>query len=635
MDYNYNRKLEINEWIIATRWFYMVAVFLIGMLGNSLISLFSAKSSFFLIGLLLLFFLVVNAYFYHCLTEIKKSGSKQKLKLLSIWQIAIELIIFTAILYLMGDKSVASVFYFLPIISASIIFGIRGALLTAIISAALVNCSFVIDYFNEIFYFFFKNKSLSISEMMELRAGGFEMIKVLITSNFYLVIAVVSGYGSSLLLKREQRLLAQTEKLIYEKEQGKKQAEKIGQSAKMLAKHDLLLTKINNQLNQKIKQLENSEKSLFRAFSDLQAARKQANKERDKTSAIIANFVDPIIVIDKENKLNLINPAAKQFFGFIESDLGKKISEKNNYSMENFKSIIKQEFTIKKVKYQKNLASEEEVSINFANQGLTFKVITAEVADNKNEYLGVMKIFYNLTREKMIDKLKSDFISIAAHQLRTPLSAVKWIIRMVLDGDIGKLNKEQEKMLFKGYQSNERIISLVNDMLNVSRIEEGRFGYKFIEEDFEEALNIAVESLENQIKSRHIKYILNKPEKLPKIYFDKSKMNLVLQNLLENAVKYTPEFGKIEVSLELGDEFLKVKIKDNGVGIPEKDQEKLFSKFFRADNVMRMQTEGSGLGLFIVKNVIRKHGGEITFDSKEGMGTEFVFTIPIKQEEVK
>ncbi|MEA1963032.1 MAG: ATP-binding protein [Patescibacteria group bacterium] len=635
MDYNYNRKLEINEWIIATRWFYMVAVFLIGMLGNSLISLFSAKSSFFLIGLTLLFFLVVNAYFYHCLSEIKKSGSKRKLKLLSIWQIAIELIIFTIILYLIGDKPVASVFYFLPIISASIIFGIRGALFTAIISAALVNGSFVIDYFNEIFYFFFKNKNLSIFEMMELRAGGLEMIKILITSNFYLVIAVVSGYGSGLLLKREQRLLAQTEKLIYEKEQGEKQAEKIDQGAKILAKHDLLLGKINNQLNQKIKQLENSEKSLFRAFSDLQAARKQANKERDKTSAIIANFVDPIIVIDKENKLNLINPAAKQFFGFIESDLGKKISEKNNYSMENFKIVIKQKFTIKKVKYQKNLANEEEVSINFANQELTFKVITAEVADNKNEYLGVMKIFYNLTREKMIDKLKSDFISIAAHQLRTPLSAVKWIIRMVLDGDAGKLNKEQEKILFKGYQSNERIISLVNDMLNVSRIEEGRFGYEFTKEDFEETLNIAVESLENQIESRHIKYILNKPEKLPKIYFDKSKMNLVLQNLLENAVKYTPEFGKIEVSLELGDEFLKVRIKDNGVGIPEKDQEKLFSKFFRADNVMRMQTEGSGLGLFIVKNVIRKHGGEITFDSKEGMGTEFVFTIPLKQEEIK
>ncbi|MCK4539892.1 GHKL domain-containing protein [Candidatus Parcubacteria bacterium] len=630
MDYNYNRKLEINEWIITTRWFYMVAVFLIGILGNSLISLFSIKSSFFALGILVLFFLIINAYFYHYLSEIKKSGSKQKLKLLSVWQIVVELIIFTVILHLMGDKPLASVFYFLPIISSSIIFGVRGALLTAVISAALVNGSFVIDYFNEIFYFIFKNKNLSVSEMLELRAGGFDMIKILVTSNFYLVIAVVSGYSSKLLLSREQRLIKQTEKLIYEKKQGEKQTEKIDQSAKILAKHDLLLTKINSQLNKKIKQLENSEKSLFRAFSDLQAARKQADKERDKTSAIIANFVDPIIVIDKESKLNLINPAAKQFFGFIDGDLGKKVSNENNYSMENFKGLIKQKFSVKKGKNKKVSPNEEEVIVGFANQELTFKVITAEVADNKNEYLGVMKIFYNLTREKMIDKMKSDFISIAAHQLRTPLSAVKWVIKMVLDGDVGKLNKEQEKILFKGYQSNERIINLVNDMLNVSRIEEGRFGYEFRKEDFEQVLNVVVESLENQISERHIKYVLNKPEKLPKIYFDKDKMNLVLQNLLENAVKYTPEFGKIEVSLEFGNEFLKVKIKDNGVGIPEKDQKKLFSKFFRADNVMRMQTEGSGLGLFIVKNVIRKHGGEITFDSKEGMGTEFVFTIPLK-----
>jgi signal transduction histidine kinase len=106
-------------------------------------------------------------------------------------------------------------------------------------------------------------------------------------------------------------------------------------------------------------------------------------------------------------------------------------------------------------------------------------------------------------------------------------------------------------------------------------------------------------------------------------------MSLVLQNLLENAVKYTPEYGRIEVVLEPGEKFLRVRVKDNGVGIPAEDQAKLFSKFFRANNVIRMQTEGSGLGLFIVKNIIQKHGGDITFTSEEGKGTEFAFTIPL------
>ena len=104
----------------------------------------------------------------------------------------------------------------------------------------------------------------------------------------------------------------------------------------------------------------------------------------------------------------------------------------------------------------------------------------------------------------------------------------------------------------------------------------------------------------------------------------------MLQNLLENAVKYTPEHGKIEINVAPGDQLLQFKIKDNGVGIPAKDQAKLFSKFFRADNVIRMQSEGSGLGLFIVKNIIQRHGGDISFSSREGKGAEFIFTLPIK-----
>lgn len=633
MDYNYDRKLEINEWIIINRWFYMVAVFLIGILGNSLISLFAIRSYFFNILVLLLVFLLANFGLYHYLLEIKKSASKQKLRLLSILQIALELIVFTFVFYLIGDKTVASIFFFLPIISASIIFGIRGAIITALISASVVNGLFVLEYFNLTLKYLFNQENLTRAKLIELQTATFSLVKILITSNFYLVIAVVSGYSSKLLLKREQRLIWQAEQLLEEKKRDEKTVERLGEDSVKLAKHDRLLAGINDQLNQKIKQLENSEKSLFRAFSDLQIARKAAEKEKEKTKAIISNFVDPIIVIDKENKLDFVNPAARQIFSFIDADIGKSIASNDYYSMKNFQSIIKREYKVKTSKELKVNFDEEELEINFDGQDLTYKVITAEVINDHHEYLGLMKIFYNLTREKMIDKLKSDFISIAAHQLRTPLSAVKWIIKMVLDGDLGKLNEEQKKILLKGYQSNERIIVLVNDMLNVSRIEEGRFGYVFTNDDFLETLNIVLESLENQIKAKNIKFVLEKPKVLPQIFFDKSKMTLVLQNLLENAVKYTPEYGKIIVSMELGNDFLKVKIKDNGVGIPEKDYSKLFSKFFRAENVIRMQTEGSGLGLFIVKNIIKKHGGEITFNSQEGIGTEFVFTIPLEKTE--
>lgn len=632
MDYKFQRKLEINEWVITTRWFYMVAVFLIGILGNTLMSLFAVKFSFFSIAFLLLVFLAINALLFNVLSEIKKSQSKVKLRLLSVGNIVIELIVFTIIMRLVGDESIASVFFFLPIISAASIFGMRGSVITAIVSVLLVNGSAALDYVEVIIGYLGEKDFINPLQLLELRYKSLDLIKLIVFSNFYLVIGVVSGYSSKLLFRRERELMAQAEQLSLEKKLEEKQMRKLDENAALLAKRDRELKLINIELSKKVNELQKSEKSIIRAFSDLQAARRRADKEKDKTSAIISNFIDPIIVIDNDNKINLVNPAARDIFGFDDSDLGQVVSVKDNYTMTNFKNIIHEDI---KVKTNKEIPSynsdEEEVIVKFGEQELTYKVITAKVVDNNQLALGTMKIFYNLTREKIIDKLKSDFISIAAHQLRTPLSAIKWVIKMVLDGDVGKLNNEQQKLLFKGYQSNERIIELVNDMLNVSRIEEGRYGYVFKKIDMVEILEREVNDIENLVKEKNIKFELHKPTKKSVVYADPKKMGLVIQNLLENAVKYTPEYGSIEVTLEAGDQFIRIKVKDNGVGIPEKDKTKLFSKFFRADNVVRMQTEGSGLGLFIVKNIIESHGGKITFESEEGRGTEFTFTLPIRK----
>ena len=633
MNYKYERKIEINEWVIVMRWFYMVAVFLIGILGNSLISLFEVKFSFFSIAFLLLIFIFINSIFYRVLESIKKDESAERLKILSLCQIGIELFIFSIVTYLIGDGGMTQVFFFLPIISASIIFGIRGAVLTAVISGLLVNTFIVYEYFDMIFGFFASEDLFSSFNFFQIRYSTFELIKTITTSNFYLVIAIVSGYSTKLLYGREDRLMSLTDRLSEEKNVLLKEKENFYKDTNKIKAHDKIITSVNKQLNQKIQELEKSEKSMLRAFSDLKVARESTVKEQRKTSAIISNFVDPIIFINKRNCISLFNPAARDIFGITKDDHDKPISEKGYYSLENFKDIIDREYDVKTSKELKSgNPNEEEVVITLGKQEYTYKVISAEVTDTNNESLGMMKIFYNLTREKMIDKMKSEFISIAAHQLRTPLSAIKWVIKMVLDGDAGKLNTEQEKLLFKGYMSNERIIGLVNDMLNVSRIEEGRFGYNFKEEDFVALLNLQIDSLSGLIKKKNINLKLEIPKKVPLVFIDGSKMILVLQNLLENAVKYTPEFGTITIGLEVGKKFLKVRIKDNGVGIPENDQPKLFSKFFRAENVVRLQTEGSGLGLFIVKNIIKKHGGEINFESKEGKGTEFVFTIPFDNE---
>ncbi len=418
--------------------------------------------------------------------------------------------------------------------------------------------------------------------------------------------------------------------------------EKTEELAKKLEELNLSLEKIVNkktdELQLKIKELDQSKRALINILEDNTEARREMEEEENKTLAIIANFTDPIIVLDKDYKISMINPAASRIFGLSSADLGRQVATKDKFSMSNFKPIIKIDYEIKQISEEgkdQHFVSEE-ITLKDANlkenvRGATYKVITAKVLSLNNEPLGTMKIFYDTTREKAIDKMKSEFISIAAHQLRTPLSAIKWVIKMILDGDAGKLSVEQQELLNKGYLSNERIIRLVNDLLNVSRIEEGKFGFNFEKADFQEILDAAISNVESLATKNHQELTIKKPSKLPKVFLDKERMVMVMQNLLSNAIKYTPEYGKIRVLIEVDKQYLHVKINDQGVGIPAEDQPKLFSKFFRATNVIKLETDGTGLGLFLVKNIIEKHNGKVSLKSEEGKGTEISFYIPIKK----
>jgi signal transduction histidine kinase len=369
----------------------------------------------------------------------------------------------------------------------------------------------------------------------------------------------------------------------------------------------------------------------MKAFSDLKEGKRALEVEKNRTSAIIENIIDPIIVINNRNQIELLNHSARKVLGFVKNYSEIAIDPGNNFSMNNFKKVVENEFTVSEIAEEEGGGDDdEELVIEVSGQETTYKIITAKVIDIHGEKLGTMKIFYNMTREKMLDKLKSEFITIAAHQLRTPLSAIKWVIKMVLDGDAGTLTPDQEQLLSKGYKSNERIITLVNDMLNVSRIEEGRFGYKMQPEDLSKALDGIIEALSSLINGKNIKFNLERNQEFPLLNIDLKKMTLVIQNLLENAIKYTPENGRINVRMAHDDNNVTISIQDNGIGIPKADQVKLFTKFYRAENALRLQTEGSGLGLFIVRNIVKEHGGNISFESEEGVGTTFTITLPIK-----
>lgn len=265
-----------------------------------------------------------------------------------------------------------------------------------------------------------------------------------------------------------------------------------------------------------------------------------------------------------------------------------------------------------------------EIKINSQDEFAMF-------ADYFNQMSQKLKI--TLERERAVSRMKSEFISLAAHQLRTPLSAIKWTIKMLLDGDAGKLKPEQEEFLEKGYQSNERIIKLINDLLDVAKIEEGKFGYNFTFQDIAVLIEELVKGQELSAQQRNLKIVFKKPVRVfPKIKTDTQKIKLAIENILENAINYTLPGGLVEITIEpFGKEYLEVKIKDTGVGIPKNQQPRLFTKFFRSENVIKMQTDGSGLGLFITKNIIKRHGGDIWIESIEGEGTTTHFTLPLEE----
>lgn len=230
--------------------------------------------------------------------------------------------------------------------------------------------------------------------------------------------------------------------------------------------------------------------------------------------------------------------------------------------------------------------------------------------------------------EEKIERLKTEFVSITAHQLRTPLSAIKWVLKMLLNEELGKITKEQREFLEKIYRSNERMISLINSLLNVTKIKEGKFLYKPVLSQIDELTESIIEVFKDEIKRKQIEFEFKKSKKLPKILIDVEKIKLAIQNLIDNAIRYTLSGGKVIVSLKRIKGGVKFSVKDTGVGIPKDQQKRVFSKFFRGKNVMRLETEGSGLGLFITKNIVEAHGGKIWFKSEEREGTTFYFTLP-------
>lgn len=231
-----------------------------------------------------------------------------------------------------------------------------------------------------------------------------------------------------------------------------------------------------------------------------------------------------------------------------------------------------------------------------------------------------------------LDDGKDEFVSMASHQLRTPLTSIKGYLSMVLEGDAGELNREQRKLLEEAFTSSERMVRLIGDFLNVSRLQNGKFTIdRSAQVNLADLVEQEIDNVDEIAKSRGIGIAYHKPAGFPVLYLDEDKMRQVVMNYLDNAVYYSPESKTITVRLYKNEGTVVLEVIDRGMGVPKGMQKRLFTKFFRAKNAQKQRPDGTGIGLYLAKMVITGHGGRIIFESTEGKGSMFGFRLPIKK----
>ncbi|MDB5160399.1 MAG: putative Histidine kinase [Candidatus Saccharibacteria bacterium] len=230
-----------------------------------------------------------------------------------------------------------------------------------------------------------------------------------------------------------------------------------------------------------------------------------------------------------------------------------------------------------------------------------------------------------------LDEAKDEFISMASHQLRTPLTSIKGYISMLMDGDVGKVSREQQHLLQEVFISSERMVRLIGDFLNVSRLQTGKFIIDKHPSDLAKIVAQEVESLEPNASAHGLQFTYKRPKNIPEMNLDENKIQQVIMNFCDNAIYYSKENSKISVKLAIVNHQVEFSVKDTGIGVPEAEQAQLFDKFFRATNARKQRPDGTGVGLFLAKKVIDAHDGEIVFESKEGKGSTFGFRLPIKK----
>jgi PAS domain S-box-containing protein len=375
---------------------------------------------------------------------------------------------------------------------------------------------------------------------------------------------------------------------------------------------------------------------------DLTVGQKNLIRERAKDEALFSSIGEGFVGVGENLEITLINKAAQDILGWKDGEvLGKQWFDVAGVKTEKGVAVSFDESPLgQAIKLKRPVSTSftsRETYFYTKKDGSTLPVaVTASPVFLLEELAGGVVVFRDITEEKKIDDMKKEFISIASHQLRTPLTAVKLYSEMLADGQAGHLEKEQKEYADIIEHSANRMIELVNDLLNISRIEMKRINIEPEPTELRPFIQEVVDGLKTFANKKGCNIKTNVPEeKIPEVPIDQHLLRQVLMNLLTNSIRYSkPNQCSVEVSLEIvredQDPHIKIGVHDSGIGIPPEEHDRIFEKFYRADNAIKMVAEGSGLGLYIIKKVLEMAGGTLRFESALGEGTTFYVTIPVR-----
>jgi signal transduction histidine kinase/DNA-binding response OmpR family regulator len=377
---------------------------------------------------------------------------------------------------------------------------------------------------------------------------------------------------------------------------------------------------------------------LYRLITD-QANRlgvlyRQQASEAAKNQAILEGITEGVLVLDATRSVVLVNPKAGEILNIkpdeVEQAPLRQILGRSGSPVELELTQLLYNHLLQALTQLE--AGEQSVQFRIEAGPKVVMVSVAPVSLGSEEHPSIVAVLRDISREAEIERLKNEFISTVSHELRTPMTLIKGYTDLLLSGNeqIGQLNLTQNKFVRVMQSNANRLTDLVNDILEISRIETGRIKLKFAALDIRDVILDVATSFEREMRNKELKLSTRLPDQMPKIYADKSRLTQILVNLIGNAWQYTPEGGEIEVSANQTGRFVQVNVKDTGIGIPEKDIPYLFDRFFRSERSEVQIVDGTGLGLSITKSFVEMLGGRIWVTSELDVGTTFSFTIPLK-----